>query len=63
MSAAEVIELIKKLPPEERAEVTAFARAVENCPEEIRRIDRAEAKKIGSELFDRHPDLFRKLAQ
>jgi hypothetical protein len=63
MSAAEIIELIKKLPPEERAEVTAFARTVENGPEEIRRIDRAEAKRIGGELFDRHPELFRKLAQ
>ena len=43
--------------------MTAFARTVENGPEQIRRIDRAEAKRIGGEFFDRHPELFRKLAQ
>lgn len=63
MSAAEIIELIKKLPPEERAEVREFIRGDEAASSDVRRIDRDRAKEIGKELFDRHPELFRKLAQ
>ncbi|MEO6244249.1 MAG: hypothetical protein ABIQ12_02330 [Opitutaceae bacterium] len=63
MSAAEIIELIKKLPPKEQAEVREFVRGEELAPDGIRRIDRDRAKEIGKEIFDRHPELFRKLAQ
>ena len=63
MSAAEVIELIKRLPPAEREEVRAFVQEVDGASAEPRRIDPARAKAIGQGVFDRHPELFRKLAQ
>ncbi|MBI5768537.1 MAG: hypothetical protein HZA93_12125 [Verrucomicrobia bacterium] len=61
MSAAEIIELIKKLPPKERAEVREFVQA--DGQTTVRRIDRGRARELGKDLFDRHPALFRKLAQ
>ncbi len=73
MSAAEIIELIKKLPPEEQAEVAAFLQTggerkeprVEEAGVErkVRYIPLAEAEKIAEGIFERHEELFRKLAQ
>jgi hypothetical protein len=73
MSAAEIIELIKKLPPEERAAVVAFVKEggaesemrVEEAVVErtVRYIPLGEAEKIAEGIFDRHEELFRKLAQ
>jgi hypothetical protein len=64
MSAAEVIELIEKLPPPEQQQVREFLEkkfAADGTG--IRRMDLAKAKAIGEGLFDRHPELFRRLAQ
>ena len=47
MSAAEVIELIKKLPPEEKAEVIAFAK---NAESEVRSTDR-KVRYVSQEKF------------
>ena len=63
MSAAEVIEMIKRLPPAEREEVRAFVREGGDAAMQVRRIDPAKAQAIGKGVFDRHPELFRKLAQ
>jgi hypothetical protein len=71
MNAAEIIEMIKKLPPEERAEVLAFIQrereptAVEEPAEErkVRYMPLDDAKQIAEGVFDRHSELFRKLAQ
>jgi hypothetical protein len=67
MSAAEVIEMIKKLPPEEMAEVIAFARSGEGetapADRKIRYIDHEKAKATAEKIFDRHSELFRRLAQ
>ena len=78
MTAAEIIELIKKLPPEEKAEVVAFlmkevgavAESGAGYPGEmrssarkLRTIPQAEAERIADGVFDRHFELFRKLAQ
>jgi hypothetical protein len=78
MNAAEIIEMIKKLSPEERTEVMAYLQdrgvAVEEAgakypgaeqPAErkIRTIPQAEAERIANDIFDRHSELFRKLAQ
>jgi hypothetical protein len=65
MSAAEVIELIKKLPPAEQAEVREFVAnqsvliEVTSAPAS----DTERALAIGRSYITRHPDLFRKLAQ
>ena len=77
MNAADVIELIKKLPPAEKAEVMAFlnkdagvaesparyASTTESDQRKVRTIPRADAERIADEIFDRHAELFRKLAQ
>ena len=78
MTAAEIIELIKKLPPEERAEVMAFlmkddgamaesgasySGATRSSERKLRTIPQAEAERIADGVFDRHSELFRKLAQ
>lgn len=71
MSAAEIIELIKKLPPQERAEVEAFVLGekpemrVEEAAAQttVRHMPREEAERIAEGVFQRHSELFRKLAQ
>ena len=67
MSAAEVIELIKKLPPEEKAKVIAFAK---NAVSEVRSTDRKVSyvsqekfAAITPAVFTKHDELFRRLAQ
>ena len=65
MSAAEVIELIKKLPPEEQAEVFTFAEQAksEQAPRTIRYLAVADADRISERIFEEHKELFRRLAQ
>jgi hypothetical protein len=65
MSAAEVIELIKKLPPEEQAVVFAYSdEAREQASGDVARVaNRDKAREVARQVFDRHPELFRKLAQ
>lgn len=65
MSATEVIELIKKLPPEEQAVVRDFvagqvAGEIESASRES---DTERALRIGRGYVERHPELFRRLAQ
>ena len=74
----QIIELIKKLLPDERAEVVAFllkddgaiaeSRAsysgeMRSSERKLRTIPQAEAERIADGVFDRHSELFRKLAQ
>lgn len=65
MSAAEVIELIKKLPPEEQAVIFAFSDEVREhaSGDAVRMANREKAREVARQVFDRHPELFRKLAQ
>lgn len=65
MSAAEVIEMIKKLPPEERAEVYSFTENAKQAeqPRTIRYMSNADADCISEQVFDQHKELFRRLAQ
>ena len=66
MSAAEVIEMIKRLPPEERAEVIAFtlgesaATPLVDAPEYL---PQAEAERVAERVFAENHELFRRLAQ
>jgi hypothetical protein len=64
MSATEVIEMIKKLPPEEQAEVREFVRRTETPPasDAAKTMDK-QGIEIGRAYIERHPELFRKLAQ
>jgi hypothetical protein len=66
MSAAEIIALIDRLPPPEREvvrqhlESTRPPLAGEAAP---RRIEISRGLAAGDAYFDRHPELFRKLAE
>lgn len=67
MSAAEVIEMIKKLPPAERAEVEAYVKneASGSAPTErkIRYVSDEKFEEVAPKVFEKHKDLFRRLAQ
>ena len=64
MSAAEVIEQIKKLPPEEVRAVREFLQnETSSRSDSVEYITREEAAKSAEKFFGRYPDLFKKLAQ
>jgi hypothetical protein len=64
MSAAEVIEEIKKLPPDEvRAVQEYLQRRSGQEPTVVEYITLEETAKSAEKFFRRYPDLFRKLAQ
>jgi hypothetical protein len=76
MNAAEIIEMIKKLSPEERAEVMTFLqdgesgatgknfRAEEAGTErKVRYISKEKFDEIVPKIFEKHEELFRRLAQ
>ena len=67
MTSAEIIELIKTLPREEKEQVFAFVKSLaaswalrdestERC------MDADKAKAVSSKIFSEHSELFRKLA-
>jgi hypothetical protein len=58
MSAVEVIEEIKQLPPEEQRKVVAYLRELAKHGEVTE-----EFKSIADEVFKTNDELFRKLAQ
>lgn len=65
MSAAEIIEMIKKLPADQRAEVRAFVSREENLLGEapIRYITNEEFEKIAPKIFKDNHELLRRLAE
>lgn len=66
MSAAEVIEQIKQLPEQERAEVAEFVRdftPAEGSAPAVRFIGRAEAREASDKIFEDYDELFQRLAQ
>ena len=76
MTAAEIIELIKQLPPQERAEVMAFLESASAGVTEtagnygtgtkerkVRYISNEKFEEIVPQLFEKHHELFRRLAE
>lgn len=65
MSAAEIIEMIKKLPPQEQAEVVAFARELDEAGEgrKVRYISDEKFAEVAPKVFEKHRELLRRLAQ
>ena len=64
MSAAEVIEQIKNLPPDEQAKVTAFVRERQiAAPSGVRYADDAAFQEAKDWAFKEHDELLRKLSQ
>jgi hypothetical protein len=67
MSAVEIIEQIKALPREERQRVIEFARNAD-CDEpasqpSVRYADDAAFEAATDRVFEKHAELFRKLAE
>ena len=65
MSAAEIIEQIKRLPPEEKQAVREFIRSEEGGADGgvVQYVERKELERTAKEIFKEHEQLFRKLAQ
>jgi len=66
MSALEIIEQIKVLPPEEKAKVVDYVRQLQVGPSamtEVRLMDQAEFNAAKERMFSKHADLLKKLAQ
>ena len=66
MSATEIIEQIKTLPPLEKAQVAEFFHGLEIAGEETvehLHADRKNLETSAEQIFDRYDDLFRKLAK
>ena len=62
MTAIEVIDQIKALPPDERAKVGGFVHEMESVKPE-RTMDGKTFEQSAKQVFDRHADLMRKLSQ
>lgn len=60
MSAAEIIEQIKSLPPEEKQAVREF---LESEIPKIGRVDDPQFQSAANDVFDRYDNLLRKLAK
>ena len=65
MSAAEIIELIKKLPPLERAEMSSFLQKVDadTQPHGIQFASDADFDRAAKLVFAENHELLRRLAQ
>jgi hypothetical protein len=64
VSAQEIIEQIKALPPKDKATVVEFARTLDAGPNgEVRYVELGDAERLAKKIFDEHEELFRKLAQ
>jgi hypothetical protein len=63
MSAAEVIEQIKALPPAEKAAVVEFVRRLDTTPKEIKFASNEQAREAGDRAVKQYEEVFRKLAQ
>jgi len=67
MSAAEIIEKIKALPPEEQRQVIAFFRAAEQAKsletKTPRYADDGAAKAAGDRVLEEHAEVFKRLAE
>jgi hypothetical protein len=63
VSAQEIIEQIKALPPKDKAKVLDFARSVSVGDKEIRYATPEEAKAAGDGVVKQFDSVFRKLAQ
>ena len=65
MSAAEVIEQIKALPPDEKAELLDFVRTLPQFDKSagIKFASAEQAKDAGDRVVKQYEEVFRKLAQ
>ena len=63
MSAAEIIEQIRKLPPLEQERVRAYFESQRKPQAEVASVNDAEFEKSADKALSEHAELFRRLAQ
>ena len=65
MSAAEVIDQIQKLPPQEQQKVADFVRRMQTETKPSGKSEEVseEFKRVADEVFTKNAELFRKLAK
>ena len=63
MTAVEVIDEIKALPPQEKAKVIDFVQRLESSQPRMRTIDPKTFEEAARSVFDQHAELMRKLSQ
>ncbi len=64
MSALEIIEQIKALPPEQKAVVAEFVRGLDvSAAHKSDQSSQPEVKEAAETIFNRYDELFRKLAE
>jgi hypothetical protein len=61
MTARQVMKEIAAMTPEERGQVSEFLRQLESAPA-TRQVSDQEFEEISDRIFERHAELFRKLA-
>lgn len=61
MTAVEVIDEIKALPPLEKAKVIDFVQGLESQQRRVRTIDPKTFEEAARSVFERHGDLMRRL--
>lgn len=62
MSAAQIIEEIKALPPEEKAQVVEFVNEIRNQPQ-VQYMDEKTFAAAADAVFEKYPDLLKRLAE
>ncbi len=63
MTAVEVIDQIKALPPQEQAKVIDFVQGLEPDRPRVRTLDAEAFKQASRTVFERHAELMHKLSQ
>jgi hypothetical protein len=66
MSAAEIIEQIKALPPDARREVVDFVKSADEearAGGAVRYADDKSFEAVADRVFEKHAELFKKLAE
>jgi hypothetical protein len=63
MTAVEVIDQIKALPPQEKAKVIDFVQALESDTPRFRTLDPEAFEQAARSVFKRHAELMHKLSQ
>ena len=63
MTAVEVINEIKALPPQEKAKVIDFVQRLESTQPRVRTLDPRAFEQAARSVFERHDELMHKLSQ
>jgi hypothetical protein len=63
VSATEIIEQIKQLPPDEQAQVAEFVQSLQSQPGQVRYMDEKTFKAAADRVQEKYDDVLRRLAK